>query len=331
MRDYYGTQPQERTGANEERRLEQEGCRYDDGLTSQVLPPLIVPDVPPHLMENYAWYEIDESSEVLLRTLSPEARGRMLRLNALPGPRRYKLGRFQLDEYRLVVFEAVPQLHEVAYSEVGAIPPGGKADDLANDYTPSPTRRFLELTDRTVPVPQLLIDLDEQSDDEDLVRDLRKRDIVDTFGDGLARQADMPVATPGATASLSSAYCGSNGASAFASATCAEIGSSFCDSGAWFHNIRTSGTSRRKVSHSRTAACGSETWVWHYYRGWNLGWKWYKVAYPYGGFMQVVPPDPYYHYWKHVGGVKRRRRIERQSLAGLTGPNFFRAWSAFYN
>lgn len=245
------------------------------------------------------------------------------------GPRRYELARMRIDEHYSVSFEVIPQLHEVSYSEVLALPPGSASRFHLERGSASPTRRFLELTKSDIPVPKILLDFDEESDSEDLVSLLRSRDIVDDVESSSSIPSETPELSGETTAAAAVAVCGSGGSTAFANAYCENKGVNYCDSGGWYSLVRTSGSSKKKISHSRTSSCQTTTTVFHFYRGWWFGWKWFYVSYAFDANQQFVPHG-WYKFWKHVGGVKRRRKVERYRTSSNEG-GFFRAWTSFYN
>jgi hypothetical protein len=291
-----------------------------------------IPPFDPASFSKYAWYEIDESSLPLLATLDPASRCAYAKLGHLPGPMRYELGSFRIDEHRTVSFEAIPAFGEASYSEIAEYPPGSASppDNIDEGKSPSPLMRFLRLTDKNVPVPMVLLEFDDESDDPEVERALAGRDVVDSM-DNFGKKADAFV-TPQATSASAVWTCFNGGDDVFSNAYCQSTGIWHCDSGAWSNITRTSGHKRRRVSHSRVAACGhSDTTVVHQRRYWDWGWKWVSVAYPYGPWGEQKVPPGGVKYWKHVhSGVKRRARI-KCFIQSPSASDYFRAWTAFYN
>ena len=296
------------------------------------------------IFRHYAWYEIDEGSVPLLECLDPASRRAYEKLGRLPGPVRYELGNFRLDPFRTVSFEMIPAFGEVAYSEVDEYPPGfaipPKPDTTEKDHeSPSPLLRFLQLTDKGIPVPRMMKELDDSSDEPEVQRALAGRDfadLTDSFGTMADFNRDNLVLTdnPPTTAAFVNT-CFNGGADVFSSTYCESKGTFYCDSGAWVDLTRSSGSHNRKVSHSRVAACGVfGTRLEHQYRFWSFWdakWKWNAVQYP-------LATNQWYQdigagevkYWKHVGSKKRQRKIHIWSDPP-PGGSYFRSWTAFYN
>jgi hypothetical protein len=245
------------------------------------------------------------------------------------GPRRYELARIFVNKHHSVSFEVIPQLQEVSYSETIALPPGSASQFHLERGSASPARRFLDLTKSDMPVPRILLDFDEDSDADDLVNLLRARDIVDDVGSSTNIPNEPPDLAGDTPAAAAVAVCGSGGSTAFANAYCESKGVSYCDNGGWYSLVRTSGSTKTKISHSRTSSCQTTTTVFHFYRGWWFGWKWFYVSYAFNSNQQFVPHG-WYKYWKHVGGAKRRRKVERYRTSSNEG-GYFRAWTGFYN
>ncbi|MBV2360010.1 hypothetical protein KUH32_09505 [Thalassococcus sp. CAU 1522] len=284
--------------------------------------------------DNYTWSPIDPDSSRRLAELDPVSRCEYEKLGYLPELRRVPLGTFQTDDHSAVVFEAIPEIGEVAYSEVSEYPSGtAKAPDLADNTSASPLLRFLQVTDKTVPVPLMLSEFDDRNDDPEVEKLIAKRDLVDALDD-YGRQfvaAPTPVASSSEPSPVWTCFTG--GLNTFAATYCQNKDISYCDNGAWLDLTRSTGNKTRYVSHSRIACCSNYgAYVEHQYRFWSWTywkWKWTTVKYP-------LPPAAWWQtlgfgdvkYWKHVGNKKRRRKI-RVWTGGNTG--YFRSWTAFYN
>ena len=282
---------------------------------------------------NYAWYEMDESSLPLIAALDPASRRAYEKLGHLPGPMRYDLGSFQIDEHHSVSFEVIPALGEVGYSEITEYPPGTASppEKTAEDDSPSPLMRFLQLTNKEVPVPMMLHEFDDRSDDPQVERALAGRDLVDAM-DNYGKQAAVFSAAPPAATAAAVWTCFNGGDDVFSSTYCESKDIWYCDNDAWLSLTRSSVSKTRWVSHSRIAACGGGyfTYVEHQFRYWNwwkAKWVWNAVKYPNSSeFWQTLPPG-WVKYWKHVGSKKRRRKIKIWTYPS----SYFRAWTAFYN
>ncbi|WP_437975668.1 hypothetical protein WMF11_48835 [Sorangium sp. So ce295] len=288
-----------------------------------------LPPFDPSNLSRYVWREIDESSRPLLARLDPGSRRAYERLGRVPGPRRYELGSFQIDEHRFVSFEAIPAFGEVSYSEIAEVPPGSTAppEKVRDGDSPSPLMRFLQLTDRSVPVPLVLRELDDESDAPEVERALEGRDVVDSLAD-LGRPADLRRVDLRAALEAAASVCSDAGDDVFSGNYCQSKGIWHCDSAARTKLTRGSGSKRRKVSHSIIAACNGSTRLEHLFRHWdfwNAKWTWQAVYYNDGKWHQQIPSGRTW-YWQHVGSRKRRREIRIEAFQG-----YFRAWTAFYN
>ncbi|MEO1159315.1 MAG: hypothetical protein AAFW74_02520 [Pseudomonadota bacterium] len=290
-------------------------------------------------LRSHAWYQLDETSTPLLASMQPSMRSKCLETGMLPGPRRYDLGRFAIDDMRSVVFEAIPQLNYAGYSEVWEIPPGTSESQeremLEKSEEDVPVlERFLQLASKNDPIPRMLIELDEDIDDESQIKGLKGREIVDTLDPLVGSLDELAVAAPPPVAAEPGAVevCFVGGLNVFKDTYCQNKGISYCDNGATFGNetqlVRSSGSSRKKRSHTRVASCFETTVVNHLYRGWWFGWKWFFVTYPNTGGTQQFVPSHWKKYWRHKGLVKRRRKVH---VTKTSSDGYFRAWSAFYN
>ncbi len=299
-----------------------------------------LPPFHPGNFAKYAWYDLDEASFPLLEEVDPVSRRAYERLGRLPGAVRYELGNFRIDRYRTISFELIPALGEVGYSEAteyppgSAIPPDRETQAAGERSSPSPLMRFLQLTDKDVPVPSMLEEFDDGADDPAVVKLLAGRDLVELTASFGTRADFHPEAVIAAEtpAAVAASVCFSGGDDVFSSTYCESKGMWYCDSGAWVDLTRSSGSSKHWVSHSRVASCSDFTWVEHQYRFWSwwqAKWVWTTVKYPLAAnaWYQEIPPGGV-KYWKHVGNKKRRRRIRAWAQGG-TG--YFRAWTAFYN
>lgn len=322
---------------------EQESARTDLEASAAKLSAMAAkaaapPEFSEALLSRYTWDEIDAGSAHLLEALDPESQRIYRRLGRLPGAERHDLGTFRVDPHTTVTFEVIPELGEVAYSEVSEYPKARQTpqEDLAaaddKRETASPLLRFLEVTDGNVAVPRMLEEFDDSADAPETMKALAERDVIDTL-DGLGTPADVGADLAAAQAEAGAVWtCGSGGSSLFANTYCQNIGKSYCDNGGWLDLTRTSGTSRRKISHSRIATCGSSgTYIEHQFRYWKwteAKWKWTAVKYPIGpaAWWQIVMPGQV-KYWKHVSGRKRRRKVR----AWTHNQSWFRSWTAFYN
>jgi len=267
-----------------------------------------------------------------LAALDPHTRASHERLGYVPGAERFSLGHFRIDEQHSVAFEVIPALGEVSYSEVFEYTPGtAKRPSNDDDNPPSPLLRFLQLTDKSVPVPMMLEAFDDGSDEPETVQALAQRELVDDVLDyGLTLSAQPPVTTANSN-HVSASTCVIGGDDVFSANYCESKGTWYCDNSAWVSLVRSSGSKKRKVSHSRVAACGGNfTTVEHQFRSWSwldAKWRWSSVLYP-------IPPAAWFQsiggggvkFWKHVSGTKRRRKIKIWTDA----PSYFRAWTAFY-
>ena len=280
----------------------------------------------------YVWHEIDAADRARLATLDSASRAAYERLGYVPGAERFSLGHFRIDAHHTVAFEVIPELGEVSYSEIVEYAPGTAVRPTKEDESSaSPLLRFLQLTDKSVPVPQMLEEFDESSDEPETVRALAGRDLVDDILD-YGRQLDDPTLTGGSSPSLSvPSTCGVGGGDIFSANYCEDKGTWYCDETAWTSLTRTSGSKRRKTSHSRVAACGSySTILEHQFRHWDwldVKWRWVAVMYPNppAAWSQSINGGSV-KFWKHVSSKKRRRRIRISTEA----PSYFRAWTAFY-
>lgn len=313
-----------------------EPCPPAVELGSVLVTPRSIPAFRCANYSNYTWSPIDESSAAELAAMDPESRCAYQKLGYLPDQPRYPLGDFQIDEHRFVSFEVIPALGEVGYSEVTEYPPGtATPPGPEEDETPSPLLRFLQVTDKTVPVPLMLHEFDERSDAPDVQRALVGRDLVDAMDDygrqlSIASVAAQASSEPGAVWT-----CFSGGADVFSSTYCESKGNWACDSGGWYDLTRSSGSNKRRISHSRVASCSNYgVYVEHQFRYWAWSyakWKWTAVKYP-------LPPAAWWQtlgygqvkYWKHVGSSKKRRKI-RIWGPPIGGSSYFRAWTAFYD
>jgi hypothetical protein len=275
----------------------------------------------------YAWYQIDDSSLPLLAQIEPSLRRRYLEFGLLPGPRRYELGRFRLHQNHLAVFEAIPALNEVAYTEVmeSTVDPSSKLK--VNENNSSPISAFLELSDKSDPVPEILVELDESSDDDHVVRLLRDRDVIDSLDPVGGRRAEFELEAAPAAAAVWTCFNG--GLNAFQDAYCSDWDISYCDNGAWTHLVRTSGSSTRRHSFTRVASCFGTAQVWHYWRGYWFGWKWFVASEPFEPAQQLVAPG-HVRSRHHIGGSKRRRKVE-VSTWSYEPSQYFRVFTSFHN
>ncbi len=266
--------------------------------------------------------------------LDEESRCAYEKLGYLPDLRRYSLGEFRLDENRVVSFEAIPELGEVGYSEITQFQSGTpNSPEVADEATPSPLVRFLQLTDKSVPVPLMLSEFDDRSDDPEVERLLAGRELVDMLDD-FGRQLTETPAPPQTAVEPGNVHtCFVGGLVPFADSYCENKEIAYCDNGAWADLTRSSGNKKRYVSHSRIACCApTGAYAEHQFRYWSWTywkWKWTAIKYPLppAAWMQTLGYGDV-KYWKHVGSKKRRRKI-RVWTGG--GAGYFRAWSAFYN
>lgn len=237
------------------------------------------------------------------------------------GPRRFILGRFALTDDCTIEFEAIPQLDIVSYNEFGS----GNLEGLKEPLPP--LRRYLAATRDSVPVPQLLLDLDVDASDSDVLPLLRGRDVVrfdEVSGQGSVGDiTDVAVSESPARAVVN--FCGDGGRQLFENEKCTDEPVAYCDSGIWYHLARNSGDYRSRISYSRVATCNSQAVVFHQYR--LAGGQWTNVTYPLDPNYQFVGGGAFgYAYWRHVGNFRLRRRIEIHKSAG---DGFFRAWCGF--
>lgn len=274
----------------------------------------------------YAWYQIDDSSLPLLTHIEPSLRRKFLALGLLPGPRRYEIGRFRLHEDHLAVFDVIPALEEVGYSEELRVSSESAGAGVISERSASPLQRFLQLADKNDPVPQILIDLDDSSEDASVVKLLSGRDIVDSLEavGGQQSESDL-VAAPGAAAA-DVWTCFGGGDVAFADAYCPNWAGdiSYCDSGGWYNLIRSSGSSKRKYAFTHVASCHGTVYVQHYYRGWFFGWKWFK-----NGLYQTVGHGQVKS--RNTGSWKKRRRRIHIFKDNVDPSIYFRAFTSFHN
>lgn len=275
----------------------------------------------------YAWYQIDDSSPPLLAQIEPSLRRRYLELGLLPGPRRYELGRFRLHQNHLAVFEAIPALNEVAYTEVLESTSDSSSELKVDERNSSPVSAFLELTDTSDPIPEILVELDDSSDDDYVVRLLRDRDVVDSLDPVGGQRAEFELETAPAAAAVWTCFNG--GLNVFKDAYCTDWDISYCDSGAWTHLIRTSGSSKRRHCFTRVASCFGTAQVWHYWRGYWGGWKWFVASEPFEPAQQLVAPG-HVRSRHHKGGKKRRRKVEVLKWSNHLS-QYFRVFTSFHN
>lgn len=275
---------------------------------------------------NFAWYQPEEQfTEAAAKVEIALPSNQLVASAQMPGPRRYELGRFALAENHEIIFEAIPQLGEVGYSELVDLSAGQRVPDLDAEEL-SILHKYIAITNKGIPVPQLLVDLDDEVD-EDSVRTLLKgRDLVESPGT-IAGVGGSIIASP-PTAAAAVNVCGASGADAFEDAYCLNKGIHYCDNGIWYSHVRSSGSSKRKYSHSITGSCQSTAVVHHFYRAYWFGWKWFYVQNP----IQQFVPHGSVKYWKYKGAVKRRRKVERYKTNNGDNLNAgFRAWTGFYN
>ena len=276
----------------------------------------------------YAWYQIDESSLPLLAGIEPSLRRQYLKLGLLPGPRRYELGRFQIHQNHLAVFEAIPALDEVAYTEVLESTSESSRELADDERNSSPISAFLKLTDKNDPIPEILIELDDSSDDDNVVRLLRDRDVVDSLDSVGGQKAEFELKTAPAAAAVWTCFNG--GLNAFKDAYCSDWDISYCDNSAWTTPlIRTSGSSKRKHSFTRVASCFGTAQVWHYWRGYWFGWKWFVASEPFEPSQQLVAAG-HVRSRHHKGGKKRRRKVEVSKWSSEPS-QYFRVFTSFHN
>jgi hypothetical protein len=279
---------------------------------------------------SYAWFGIDESSLPFLSCLDPSTRKEYLKLGFLPGPRRYELGRFAMDEHYYILFEAIPQLRYVGYSEVMEFPPGAPPRQEFDDDI-SVTERFLQLTKKEDPVPSILLELDDEIDDPRDVKGLKGRDVADMLDAAVVELPELPLVSPPETAAAEPdvvPVCFVGGLNNFKSQYCENKAISYCDNGAQFGSqlVRSSGSTKKRYSHSRVSSCDQVTDVYHWYKA---GF-WYLVSYPFTSAQQIIPAG-WHKYWKHKGNLKLRRKIKIVWNADVSDDGYFRAWTAFYN
>jgi len=272
----------------------------------------------------YAWYEIDDTAWPYLSTLDPDLRCRFLKLGMLPGPRRFDLGTFRDSDGTHAAFEAIPALGDVNVTEV-MDDPEGKAHEKAEDA--SPLQRFLQLSDKSTPVPHLLIDLDDESEDETTVRMLRGRmttDVAEPIGAQVS-DFEVPQSAPQQAAVFT---CFTGGLNPFKDSYCPNWGIDFCDNGANHQVTRTSGGSKRKHSFSRIASCSGTTQSYHYYRAYWFGWKWFIASKPFEPNQQLIPAN--FVRSKHIKGGKKRRRMVKASRWTNNPGQYFRMYTSFH-
>jgi len=327
------------SGNETEQRTRDVDCTSSILSVNRTVMKIPLPPFDPANFARYAWYNLDEASLKLLEEVDPGSRRAYERLGRLPGAVRYELGNFRVDPFRTISFEVIPALGEAGYSEVteyppgSAVPPDREPQAAGGRSSPSPLMRFLQLTDKSLPVPSMLEEFDDSADEEAVVKLLAGRDLVeltDSFGTkaDFHPRSDIAVETPAATAA---SVCFAGGDDVFSSTYCESKGTWYCDNNAWIDLTRSSGSTKRRISHSRIAACNQFTRVEHQYRFWSwwqAKWIWNAIKYPLAAnaWYQDIPPG-WVMYWKHVGNKKRRRKIKAWTLE----PGYFRSWTAFYN
>ncbi len=165
--------------------------------------------------------------------LDPHSRAIHLRLGYVPFAVRFSLGHFQIDEHHTVALDAAAALGEVWYSEVWEYEPGRARPPVAeSDHTASPPLRFLQVTDRTVPVPLMMASFDDRSDEPDAVHALKERELIDdleNYGMKLAIQRPT-VSANGEPAAV--ATCFNGGGDVFSATYCENKGHWHCDNDA---------------------------------------------------------------------------------------------------
>ncbi|MEZ4713527.1 MAG: hypothetical protein R3A44_40445 [Caldilineaceae bacterium] len=275
---------------------------------------------------SFAWYQAGEQPMQVAARMEMAAQPEKLAIaSRMPGPRRYELGRFAVAENHEIVFEAIPQLGEVSYSEFIDLRAGQRLPEAADDDR-SVLQKYLAVTSKEIPVPQMLLDLDDDVEEDSIRTLLRGRDLVESAG-SIAGSGGIVAAPPPTAAAVS--ICGGNGAQAFENAYCLDKGINYCDNGIWYDLVRSSGSAKRKYSHSITGSCQSTAVVYHYYWAYWFGWKWFFVQHP---LIQQFVPHGSVKYWKHKGGKKRRRKVERHKTNNGSNPSAgFRSWTGFYN
>lgn len=178
---------------------------------------------------------------------------------------------------------------------------------------------YLDLTERTAPVPAELIAATERPE---LQARLVGRPVVESVAAPL-RSAEL-LTFSGDQETTPHSCSGSSGSEAhFAAEHCDFSGGSdvinWCDPGGWLDHIRTSNGGKRRNSFSEILSCTALADVIHEY--WN-GTSWPNV------YTITNIPGDHYHWSRWEGGAKWQRRVHSYRVIGS---GFLRAHTIFYN
>lgn len=228
------------------------------------------------------------------------------------------------EDGRTVEFYAFPETGDLIYSEHAPI---GSAEIFPEDSELSILERYLALAPEGAAVPQQMLDLQPQEDEQYLLegRTVEPPRLAPlTF--------DLPQAQPpgGGTTAATGGSCGPQGPQFFLENHCYYENTGLlapnrkqpkwsCHNGAWVDVTGGTG-SLRKNSYSRTVACGTSAWVVHWYKAGGI-WYWAH------SYEFTVQANHFRTVFKMGGGwFKRRVRHWRQGNSG-----FVRAYSEFSN
>jgi|GEM_PF-6025513 len=262
------------------------------------------------------------------------------------GIRMQTLAEIELRDGRFVQFLAFPDSSELVYGETVA----AGANEASLDV-PAGTAldRFLELTDESVPVPRLLVELDgffEQpgdsaGDGSRLTREgsvegaaveselaAHERQVQAQLAKrGIVEQLSAPVrfaGAPSAAAKAGGGSCGAAGKAFFEANHCDTIGpggygkgEGYCDSGLSSSIQRTSQI-RMRHTYTQMVTCGTSGTVKHRYSvlgGWNLQ------------FTSLQGPNTVTSWASSKNGAARFRRANFERIGNSGG---IRGWTHFY-
>ncbi|MEZ4662254.1 MAG: hypothetical protein R2911_32285 [Caldilineaceae bacterium] len=186
-------------------------------------------------------------------------------------------------------------------------------------------QKYLAVTGKEIQLPQMLIDLDDDVEEDSIRTLLRGRDLIESAGSIAGIGGIVATAAHGRRhqylrwqwRGLSRTPIVWTKASTIAT-TASGI--------AWCVRAARPSASIRTRS---PAPASPRRRYFHFYWAYWFGWKWFYVQHP---LIQQFVPQGTVKYWKHKGGKKRRRKVERYKTNNGSNPNAgFRSWTGFYN
>jgi len=244
------------------------------------------------------------------------------------------LAQFKLSHGSTVTFFADAMTGDYGVEEVGD---AGTSPSFRPDLDVTPLERFLLLTDESVPVPDLLVEL-EKDEDIRLLAEVRER----TFA---LEPMEIDIA-PGSTFAVEGQAnyivnddwsCSNDTSAAFADDFCVSSGGGskveYCGSGAWYQLLQ--GPQSRDESYSVTGYCkpggggGASGRTWHEARRKRIcssgfGWAWCRSG-------SVIGVGHNQWKWQHRSGNRYNRRVWHERTGYPNGSGHVRGYTALFN